>query len=100
MIVEPFIFIVNESNIDEYKIIQNILYKNGYCWPNGNNSDYAYFSFLYDCIIFDGSIVYFDYIHAYRSLSIPMITFKEFINRYDIRDQRRKKIERIENEKR
>ena len=116
MIIEPFVFKVSDDNIDQYNIVQKVLFENGYCWI-GSDQKIIPFNHTHDCVSFCDGRLAFSYISNYKivddniyyqikyhnkydkynKLYFDNLTFKEFMSRYSLASQRRKKLERINN---
>lgn len=94
--IEPFTIVVTP---EQSKIVQEILFANGYCWGSGEKIIKNYFD---EYLIFE----YFSTNTEPRlritdafDFDESKITFEEFTNKYDIKRLRKEKLKRIANEK-
>lgn len=81
---------------EQSAIVQKIMFQNGYCWRCGNHDILLV---NHTCLIFDenedgGRISCFVSMNIYKYL--PIITYDWFINKYDIKSQRKRKIKNLQ----
>ena len=104
MKIEPFIFKVS-NNIDQYNIVQKVLIDNGYGWVSSGMRIIP-FTYDHDCISFYNGTLAFSYISTFKldsscnryyhnDIYFDILTFEEFYNRYSLKVERRKKLERL-----
>ena len=119
MKIESFVFKVSDNNIEDYNMVQKVLFENGYSWLD-NRQEIISFNHTHDCVSFhnfgdntwcDRKLT-FSYISSYdrnddndnifyrinqndKKLYYDFLTFKEFMSRYSLKAQRKKKLERL-----
>ena len=88
---------------EQNRIVQQILFKNGYTWASGETNDsiniYINYSHLVfkKCDYYNKNCLYWS-IDFSECPQIPLITFEKFINKYTIKGERKEKLKKLSNE--
>jgi len=98
MNIKPFRIKISKISNEESRILQEILFKNGYTWGSGvasvlypKNIDHIVFR---DCVSDGVPRIYYNHSNN-CDIDIPLITFEEFMIRYDIKGQRLSKLNKL-----
>ena len=98
MKIEPFVIKVTP---EQSKIIQEIIFKNGYSWADRQkivqyieDDDFYYEYLLFQEYNRDPD----DLVLRCTKSDIPTITFDEFINKYNLKEIRNKKLKILQND--